>query len=512
MNKKKIANIFLLSSIIVFLIFHLFNSNNTLVYIIQKVSEAAVVGGFADWFAVSALFKHPLGLKIPHTNIIENNRQKLIQSISKTVSDVWLSKKYLALQINNIDAAEILLNLSKKQRYVKTLRKFIKKYTAKILAYTYTKQFDSILQKLVDNYVYSLDFYDIAKNSIKNLSNSSFFLDVYKALLVQTKYYLSSINSQQIVTFIMENIETDIKSKLPLMLKETFETNSDTLIDNLCDYCVWLIENNTGTITNYIEDFIENYKNKAISKEIVITLLEGFNIIDKQALSYELIQQTKHLISDVKYNKSHKIRQNIKNYILNQIDYHSLKISDYTMIFAQNILAQNIDKIKNYLISTIENKITHKTIANWIYQALNSKVASDFYKQHEFELKQYISQQIQIGIKKLINQNKTLITNKIRFEKYYSSIYAYAINQLILHQSNVNSFVKQKLIYVMRQNHHLIEKTVRNYLNDLKHDQLVSQIESKVGNDLQYIRINGSIVGSIIGLFIAIASLIIKHM
>ncbi len=407
--------------------------------------------------------------------------------------------------------AETLLNVSKKQRYVKTLKKFTKKYTAKILAYTYTKQFDFLLQKLVDNYVYKIDFYDIAKNSVKNLSDSKFFFDMYKTLLMQIKYYLTKLNTQHLVTFIMENIDSDIKARLTLMLKEAFENNSDVIIDNLCDYLISLIEDNTDTITNYIEDFIENYKNQAISKDIVITLLEGFNIIDKQALSHEIIQQTKHLIIGIKHDKSHKIRLNLKNYILSQIDYYSLQINNYTLSFVQKILAQNIETIKHYLLDNLENNLSHQKIANWVYQAVNSNTVLDFYKQHEFEIKQYVSKQIQIGIKKLINQNKTLVTNKLNFEKYFNSLYTYTINQLALHKLDVNSFVKQKLIYIMRQNHHLIEKTVRNYLNDLKHEQLVNQIESKVGNDLQYIRINGSIVGSIIGLFIAIASLIIKH-
>ena len=45
---------------------------------IQAFSEAAMVGALADWFHVTALFHHPLGLKIPHTNLIENLKQKLV--------------------------------------------------------------------------------------------------------------------------------------------------------------------------------------------------------------------------------------------------------------------------------------------------------------------------------------------------------------------------------------------------------------------------------------------------
>ena len=48
--------------------------------------EAALVGALADWFAVVALFRHPLGLKfIPHTAIIPNNRGRIIEGIVKIV-------------------------------------------------------------------------------------------------------------------------------------------------------------------------------------------------------------------------------------------------------------------------------------------------------------------------------------------------------------------------------------------------------------------------------------------
>ena len=40
-------------------------------------AEAAMVGGVADWFAVTALFRHPFGLKIPHTAIIPKNKKGL---------------------------------------------------------------------------------------------------------------------------------------------------------------------------------------------------------------------------------------------------------------------------------------------------------------------------------------------------------------------------------------------------------------------------------------------------
>ena len=62
----------------------------------------------------------------------------------------------------------------------------------------------------------------------------------------------------------------------------------------------------------------------------------------------------------------------------------------------------------------------------------------------------------------------------------------------------------------MKINHSAIGKLIRKNLENLDEDKLVGQIEDKIGNDLQYIRINGAITGSFIGIIIAVLSLILK--
>ena len=59
---------------------------------INAGAEAAMVGAIADWFAVTALFRHPLGLPIPHTAIIPNRKQALGESLQEFVADNFLSE------------------------------------------------------------------------------------------------------------------------------------------------------------------------------------------------------------------------------------------------------------------------------------------------------------------------------------------------------------------------------------------------------------------------------------
>jgi uncharacterized membrane-anchored protein YjiN (DUF445 family) len=62
-------------------------------------SEAAMVGAIADWFAVTALFRHPLGLPIPHTAIIPNRKESLGESLQEFVADNFLKEDVIRERI-----------------------------------------------------------------------------------------------------------------------------------------------------------------------------------------------------------------------------------------------------------------------------------------------------------------------------------------------------------------------------------------------------------------------------
>jgi len=59
---------------------------------VNAFSEAAIVGGLADWFAVVALFRKPMGLPIPHTAILPSKKKELAQGIARFVHDKLLNR------------------------------------------------------------------------------------------------------------------------------------------------------------------------------------------------------------------------------------------------------------------------------------------------------------------------------------------------------------------------------------------------------------------------------------
>ena len=70
--------------------------------------EAAMVGGLADWFAVTALFRHPLGLPIPHTAIIPSNKDRIGDSLAQFLKENFLTPAVMARRLEGFDLAGAL--------------------------------------------------------------------------------------------------------------------------------------------------------------------------------------------------------------------------------------------------------------------------------------------------------------------------------------------------------------------------------------------------------------------
>src|SRR3954468_2677212 len=72
---------------------------------VKSFAEAAMVGGLADWFAVTALFRHPLGLPIPHTAIIPRNKDRIGEALANFLKENFLIASVVARRMQNIDVA-----------------------------------------------------------------------------------------------------------------------------------------------------------------------------------------------------------------------------------------------------------------------------------------------------------------------------------------------------------------------------------------------------------------------
>ncbi|HMT43063.1 MAG TPA: DUF445 domain-containing protein [Chakrabartia sp.] len=75
---------------------------------VKAFAEAGMVGGLADWFAVTALFRHPLGLPIPHTAIIPTNKDRIGDTLAQFLRANFLTPSVVARRMGQVDVAAAL--------------------------------------------------------------------------------------------------------------------------------------------------------------------------------------------------------------------------------------------------------------------------------------------------------------------------------------------------------------------------------------------------------------------
>ncbi|MBL8987271.1 MAG: DUF445 domain-containing protein [Gemmatimonadetes bacterium] len=105
---KRWAAALLVVAGVVFLVATYFEMTYPWVGYIRATAEAAVIGGLADWFAVTALFRHPLGIPIPHTAIIPTRKDRLGRTLGTFVQNHFLSREVLSTRLRAMRIAERL--------------------------------------------------------------------------------------------------------------------------------------------------------------------------------------------------------------------------------------------------------------------------------------------------------------------------------------------------------------------------------------------------------------------
>jgi uncharacterized membrane-anchored protein YjiN (DUF445 family) len=102
---KRLATGLLVAMAVVFFLTRQFEPAYPWLAWVKAFAEAAMVGGLADWFAVTALFRHPLGLPIPHTAIIPRNKDRIGEALASFLRDNFLITHVIARRMRNIDIA-----------------------------------------------------------------------------------------------------------------------------------------------------------------------------------------------------------------------------------------------------------------------------------------------------------------------------------------------------------------------------------------------------------------------
>ena len=105
---KMVATAMLVIAAVIFIIARGYEEGHHWVGYVRATAEAAMVGALADWFAVTALFKHPLGLPIPHTAIIPKRKNEIGEGLGDFVQSNFLTGEVVAEKLQSVEMSRRL--------------------------------------------------------------------------------------------------------------------------------------------------------------------------------------------------------------------------------------------------------------------------------------------------------------------------------------------------------------------------------------------------------------------
>lgn len=381
---------------VIFIVMTVLQKTNNAPWIgfVRAFSEAAMVGALADWFAVTALFHYPMGLKIPHTNLIQNKKDQIGDNLGNFVVENFLSPQSIRPFIVQLKVSEGIGEwLAKKQNQ-------------KILVEQISDIALGIVQKLEDEMVLKV-IHAKAEEMIAELKMNTI---VGNGL----DYALQKNMHQKFITTLAKEIKNYISNHQEI-IQERVQKESFSIIPKFVDDAI------AGKITRGLTQYFEEVEQNAYHD-----------------LRREITHQLQTFIAEVKTNEKWQMEfEKAKKEILK---------SDSIALYTKDIW----QSLKRTLMEALESE-------NSLLKTYLLKNLSSFSEQ--LQTNAQLQHKIDHWVR--VTAYKTILKNRHRFGT-------------------------------------LISSTVGNW----EGKELSNKLELEVGKDLQFIRINGTIVGGLVGLII----------
>lgn len=382
---------------------------------IAAFAEAAMIGALADWFAVVALFKRPLGLPIPHTAIIPQNKVRIAENLAVFVRDKFLATDTLLEKIRSFDPAQKIASWL-------SIRSNSEILTDKILA---------MLLK-------GLDFIDDER--VQTALRSAVQTNVQQMDLGKTLGNLLSIltqdnRHQQLLNEALKKIATalddpETQKTLAGMIIEVSGREYPNLLQML------------GMVTNTDE----------FSLKIASSLVASIN----------------RWLHDIGDDASHPRRK--------QFD----------------------DVVEEFLESMKNDPAFHQKINSWKEMLLASPEATQYINGLWAQLKQWLRDDIA--------RDNSSLREKIADSTTQMGLWLVENPSL---RDSINDHMADAARSLAIDLRETIAHHIANTVKQWEDRELVHELEMSVGSDLQYIRINGTVVGGLIGIVLhALAMLV----
>src|SRR6201991_1216899 len=134
---------------------------------IAAFAEAATIGGLADWYAVVALFRRPLGLPIPHTAIIQSNQHRIADKLGEFIEVHFLEAAPVEAKLRQIDFGSFIADWLRDRKRSEDLARFVLRLLPEALSATETSGLMTFITRRVTTQLQSIDLAPLAAGALR---------------------------------------------------------------------------------------------------------------------------------------------------------------------------------------------------------------------------------------------------------------------------------------------------------------------------------------------------------
>ncbi|WP_144703426.1 DUF445 domain-containing protein [Fictibacillus phosphorivorans] len=353
--------------------------------VLQGGFEAGLVGGLADWFAVTALFRHPLGLPIPHTALLPKNRDRMLKAIINMLENDWLTKESIQNKIKDMNISDKAVHELEQRLESPSFHKGVQSIVIHLINEMDAEKLSPVLQKELKEYLHGVDIEPVLDKMVNEVLKRELDARALDFVLAETEKWLRKEDTKnKIGVFAKQLLDNTKADGFMKMAIQSFSQmiNAEKLGNMLQPFflkrIVLLQEPNNSYRTAILDKIHSELKNVKERRELLAELGDWKNNIVEQWSPTDqlssLIEKTKikfiQLAQDEEWIKRHIITMiknqiqvlkedagrmmKIEGWIQNQL---SLMVEKYHAKIGQ-LVKENLEKLDNEtLINIIENNV-----------------------------------------------------------------------------------------------------------------------------------------------------------
>ena len=166
------------------------------VQLVRAGAEAGIIGGLADWFAITVLFRHPFGIPLPHTAILPSNKDRIGRSLGSFVERNFLIPEVILPKLSQADFAGKIAGWLAQPETAPMVADWIITLLNRLLAAGHSAQINELIQHTVGQQLRTLDLAPPLGRAIEVLTNSQESDIIFEKLIDTAKNYIMAKRTQ----------------------------------------------------------------------------------------------------------------------------------------------------------------------------------------------------------------------------------------------------------------------------------------------------------------------------